>query len=286
MKGRDLMHTIGEKRIRMLNPREIKKPSATIRTDFKENELQLLRDSISASGVLQPILVRKIKKGKYELISGGRRLNASLMAGLRRVPCVVHNADDNTALLYSLTENLQSSRLSFFDEARAINRLISAKGMSLSTVASHLGVSQTTLFSKLQLLRLEERLINRITEADLTEDHARALLRLPKEGRAEALNTIIDQKLSVGQAEDYIFKILNPPFKCEEKPQEKSNKKGVITDPRIFSNSLTKLIDTLKSSGIKVNFKKSESEKYTEYKIRIKKEATDKAEPLQLKLCQ
>lgn len=280
------MHTIGEKRIRMLNPREIKKPSATIRTDFKENELQLLRDSISASGVLQPILVRKIKKGKYELISGGRRLNASLMAGLRRVPCVVHNADDNTALLYSLTENLQSSRLSFFDEARAINRLISAKGMSLSTVASHLGVSQTTLFSKLQLLRLEERLINRITEADLTEDHARALLRLPKEGRAEALNTIIDQKLSVGQAEDYIFKILNPPFKCEEKPQEKSNKKGVITDPRIFSNSLTKLIDTLKSSGIKVNFKKSESEKYTEYKIRIKKEATDKAEPLQLKLCQ
>ncbi|MBR2039840.1 MAG: ParB/RepB/Spo0J family partition protein [Clostridia bacterium] len=270
----------------MLNPREIKKPSATLRTDFKENELQLLRDSISASGVLQPILVRKIKKGKYELISGNRRLTASLMAGLRRVPCVVHNADDNMALLYSLTENLQSSRLSFFDEARAINRLISAKGMSLSAVASHLGVSQTTLFSKLQLLRLEERLINRITEADLTEDHARALLRLPKEGRAEALNTIIDQKLSVAQAEDYIFKILNPPFKCEEKPQEKSNKKGVITDPRLFSNSLTKLIDTLKSIGIKVNFRKSESEKYTEYKIRIKKETTDKAEPIQLKLCQ
>lgn len=280
------MHTIGEKRIRMLNPRDIKKPSATVRTDFKENELQLLRDSISASGVLQPILVRKIKKGKYELISGNRRLNASLMAGLRRVPCVVHNADDNTALLYSLTENLQSSKLSFFDEARAINRLISAKGMTLSAVASHLGVSQTTLFSKLQLLRLEERLINRITEADLTEDHARALLRLPKEGRAEALNTIIDQKLSVGQAEDYIFKILNPPFKCEEKPQEKVTKKGIITDPRIFSNSLTKLIDTLKSSGIKVNFRKSESEKYTEYKIRIKKEATDCSEPIQLKLCQ
>ena len=280
------MHTIGEKRIRMLNPREIKKPSATIRTDFKENELQLLRDSISASGVLQPILVRKIKKGKYELISGNRRLTASLMAGLRRVPCVVHNADDNTALLYSLTENLQSSKLSFFDEARAINRLISAKGMSLSAVASHLGVSQTTLFSKLQLLRLEERIINRITEADLTEDHARALLRLPKEGRAEALNTIIDEKLSVSEAEDYIFKILNPPFERQEKPQEKSNKKGVITDPRLFSNSLTKLIDTLKSSGIKVNFRKSESEKYTEYKIRIKKEATDKAEPLQLKLCQ
>ena len=281
------MHTIGEKRIRMLNPRDIKKPTLIIRNDFKENELQLLRDSIAASGVLQPLLVRKIKKGKYELISGNRRLSAALMAGLRRVPCVVHNVDNNTAFLYSLAENLQSRNLSFFDEARAVNFLISKKGMSLSNAAAYLGVAQTTLFSKLQVLRLEEKLVNRITEADLTEAHARALLRLPKEGRAEALDTIISKKLGATQAEDYIFSILNPPLKTEKKETpEKAVRKSAIGDTRLFSNSLTKLVDTLKMGGIKVNFRKSESEKYTEYKIRIKKEATDKEEPLQLKLCQ
>ena len=281
------MHTIGEKRIRMLNPREIKKPSDSIRTDLKENELQLLRDSIAASGVLQPILVRRISKGKYELISGHRRLSAALMAGLRRVPCVVHNVDDNTAYLYSLTENLQSQGLSFFDEAKAVNRLVTSKKMGLSTLSAKLGVAQTTLFYKLQLLRLEEKLIKRITEANLTEDHAKALLRLPKEGRAQVLDTIIEEGLSVKQTENYIFKILNPPI--EDKPKnetERSVKKSAIGDPRLFANSLNKLVDTLKNGGVKVTFRRSESEKYIEYKIKIKKETTDKEEPLQLKLCQ
>ena len=281
------MHTIGEKRIRMLNPREIKKPSDSIRTDLKENELQLLRDSIAASGVLQPILVRRVSKGKYELISGNRRLSAALMAGLRRVPCVVHNVDDNTAYLYSLTENLQSRGLSFFDEAKAVNRLVTSKNMGLSTVSAKLGVAQTTLFYKLQLLRLEEKLIKRITEANLTEDHAKALLRLPKEGRAQVLDTIIEEGLSVKQTENYIFKILNPPSETKvQNENEKLVRKSAIGDPRLFANSLNKLVDTLKNGGVKVNFKRSESEKYIEYKIKIKKETTDKEEPLQLKLCQ
>ena len=96
------MHTIGEKRIRMLNPRNIKRQQIAVRKDFDLTELNLLRDSIAASGVLQPILVRPLKKGTYQLISGNRRLQAALMAGLRRVPCVVHNVNDETALLYSL----------------------------------------------------------------------------------------------------------------------------------------------------------------------------------------
>ncbi len=281
------MHTIGEKRIRMLNPRDIKKPSNSIRTDLKEDELQLLRDSIAASGVLQPILVRRISKGKYELISGSRRLSAALMAGIRRVPCVVHNVDDKTALLYSLTENLQSKGLSFFDEAKAVNRLVMTKNMGLATLSAKLGVAQTTLFYKLQLLRLEEKLIKRITEANLTEDHAKALLKLPKEGRTQVLDTIIEEDLSVKQTENYIFKILNPP--CVVKTQsevERSVKKSAIGDPRLFANSLNKLVDTLKNGGVKVTFRRSESEKYIEYKIKIKKETTDKEEPLQLKLCQ
>lgn len=279
------MHTIGEKRIRMLNPREIKKQQFAVRSEMDEKELHLLKDSIAAGGVLQPLLVRKIKKGSYELISGNRRLQSALMAGLRRVPCVVHNVNDNTALLYSLTENLQCSRLSFFDEARAVDFLISKKGMSLTEVASSLGVAPTTLFSKLQVLRLSARLEKRITEAHLTEEHAKALLQLPKEGRDEVLDTVIADDLSVSETKKYIFSILNPPvFKEEEMPKEKAVRKSAIGDLRLFSNSLAKLIETLRTSGVKVSYKRTESDTHSEYKIRIKKETTDSEEPLQLKI--
>ena len=285
------MHTIGEKRIRMLKPRDIKKPQIKLRNDFDETELLLLRDSIAAGGILQPLLVRKVNRGTYQLIAGERRLRAALMAGLRRVPCVVHNVNDNTALIYSLTENLQSKNISFFDEARALNLLINKNGVTLSETAARLGISQTTLASKLQVLRLDERLAKRIEAANLSEAHARALLRLPKEGRPQALDKIIADSLNLKQTEEYIFSILNPPLdtacetKIQSEPQEKGTVKISIGDPRLFSNSLSKLVETLKSGGVGVSYKKSENEKYIEYKIRIKKENTD-TQNLQLKLCQ
>ncbi len=280
------MHTIGEKKIRMLNPRDIKKCEAYIRSDIDEKELHLLSDSISATGVLQPLLVRRIKRGTYQLISGNRRLQAALKSGLRRVPCIVHNADDQTAFIYALAENLQTKELSFFDEAKALNFLINKKQIPISQLSAKLGVAQTTVFYKLQLLRLDEKIRRRIIDADLTEAHAKALLRLPKEARAQVLNSIIEEKLSSSQAEDYIFSVLNPPLKVEEKEEvpEKAVRKSAIGDPRLFSNSLLKLIDTLKQGGVKVNFKRSETDSYTEYKIRIKKETALKEEPLQFTL--
>lgn len=283
------MHTIGEKRIRMLNPRNIKKQQFAVRKDFDLRELNLLRDSIAASGVLQPILVRPLKRGTYQLISGSRRLQAALMAGLRRVPCVVHNVNDDTALLYSLAENLQARGLSFFDEAEAIDYLISKKGWSYSQVSAHLGVSQTELSTKLRVLRLDERLRKRISEAHLTESHALTLLNLPKEGRGMALQKIIDEDLSVTHTEKYIFSILNPPIVKTEEEQsvpEKAVRKFSIGDTKMFSNSLAKLVDTLRAGGVTVNFRKTENDTHTEYKIRIKKVTTDNKEPIQLKICQ
>lgn len=283
------MHTIGEKRIRMLKPREIKRPQTAVRTDIDKRELNLLRDSISASGVLQPLLVRKIKRGKYELVSGNRRLLAAIMLGLRRVPCVVHNVKEKDALLYSLTENLQTKGLSFFDEANAINLLITRFGMSREEVALHLGISQTELYLKLQLLRFDKKSARRITEAGLSEGHALALLKLPVVGRMQVLDTVIENKLTLSETEEYIFSLLNPPLQRDEKTEPKPKeeiplRKSAIGDPRLFSNSLVKLVDTLKSSGVKVNFRKTENDTYLEYKIRIKKETAPKEEQLQLKL--
>lgn len=282
------MHTIGEKRIRMLKPREIKRPQTILRTDIDKRELNLLRDSISASGVLQPLLVRKIKRGKYELVSGNRRLLAAIMLGLRRVPCVVHNVGDKDALLYSLTENLQTKGLLFFDEANAINLLITRYGMSREEVALYLGISQTELYSKLQLLRFDKKSARRITEAGLSEGHALALLKLPVVGRPSVLDTVIENKFTLSETEEYIFSLLNPPQQSEEKAETEQKeempiRKYAIGDPRLFSNSLVKLVDTLKDSGVKVSFRKTENDTYLEYKIRIKKETAEQ-EQLQLKL--
>ena len=282
------MHTIGEKRIRMLKPREIKRPQTILRTDIDKSEQNLLRDSISASGVLQPLLVRKIKRGKYELVSGNRRLLAAIMLGLRRVPCVVHNATEKDALLYSLTENLQTQGLSFFDEANAINLLITRYGMSREEVALYLGISQTELYSKLQLLRFDKKSARRITGAGLSEGHALALLKLPVVGRPSVLDTVIENKFTLSETEEYIFSLLNPPRQSEEKAETEQKeetpiRKYAIGDPRLFSNSLVKLVDTLKDSGVKVSFRKTENDTHLEYKIRIKKETAEK-EQLQLKL--
>ena len=283
------MHSIGEKRIRMLKPREIKRPQTNLRTDIDKRELNLLRDSISASGVLQPLLVRKTKRGKYELISGNRRLLAAIMLGLRRVPCVVHNVTEKDALLYSLTENLQTKGLSFFDEADAINLLITRFGMSQEEVALHLGISQTELYSKLQLLRFDKKSARRITGAGLSEGHALALLKLPVVGRPSVLDTVIENKFTLSETEEYIFSLLNPPRQSEEKAETEQKeetpiRKYAIGDPRLFSNSLVKLVETLKDSGVKVSFRKTENDTQLEYKIRIKKETAQKDEQLQLKL--
>ena len=100
------MHTIAEKKLLMLKPDDIIPNANQPRKFFDEYELQTLADSISVSGIIQPLTVRKGESGKYILISGERRLRAAKIAGLRRVPCVLHRTDETTAALYSLVENL------------------------------------------------------------------------------------------------------------------------------------------------------------------------------------
>ena len=184
------MYTFSDKRLIMLKPSEITASPDQPRKSFDEYELKRLSDSIRASGIIQPLIVRKTENG-YRLIAGERRLKAAVMAGLRRVPCVIHKTEDETAALYSLLENLQRSNLTVFEEAEGINRLITEYGISQSEAAARLGISQSGLSNKLRLLKLSDSIKERISSARLTERHARALLRLPEEMREEVLDRII-----------------------------------------------------------------------------------------------
>lgn len=277
------MYTLWEKKLLMLKPDELKPSKNQPRKIFDEYELKLLADSIQSSGIIQPLVVRKSIDGKYEIIAGERRFIAAKNVGLRRIPCVLHNTDDKTAAIYAIMENLQRQDLTFFEEAEAINRLISVFGMSQLEIASRLGLAQSTLSNKLRLLRLNDDQRERIMTARLTERHARALLRLEGDDRENALNHIIANALNLKETEEYIENILNP--KEEEIPLEKPIRKYAISDVRIFYNSLSKLVTTLQSAGVNAKTRKYENDKYIEYKVRISKNTQPKNDCEQLKIC-
>lgn len=280
------MHTINDKKILMLRPEELKTSGNQARKSFDPYELKLLAESIASSGIIQPLSVRKTEDGRYELIAGERRLRAAIIAGLRRVPCVLHKTDDTTAALYTLTENLQRSNLNFFEEAFGIERLITVYGLSQTEVAARLGIAQSTLSNKLRLLRLDDELRQKISSSGLTERHARALLRLPTERRKEALDSIIAQNMTLKQSEAYIEECINPKPIEEILPElQKPYRKSAIGDVRLFSNSLSKLLDTLQNAGIDASSQKYENDKYIEYKVRIKKETPVSFRAEQLKIC-
>ncbi len=278
------MHTISDKKLLMLKPNEIKLSKTSVRKVFDEYELRRLADSISSNGIIQPISVKRVEDGKYEIIAGERRYKAAVIAGLRRIPCILHRLDNKTTAVYSIVENLQRRDLSIFEQAEALKKLSSYYGMPQIEIAVKLGISQSTVSNKLRLLKIDTHLRERIENAGLSERHARAILRLQPSLREDAIDYIIANSLNVAQAEEYIYGIINPEVK-ENLPEPKPSRKFAIGDARLFYNSLSKLVDTLKSAGIDAQARKYENDKYIEYKVKIKKEQMQSNKCKQLKIC-
>ena len=175
------------------------------RRNFDEKELKSLSRSIVENGILQPLVVRRINSTEFELIAGERRLRAAVMAGLNKVPCVIHKCNDKDSALLALIENLQRTDLNMFEEARGIARLIRKYGLTQEQAAIKLGKKQSTIANKLRLLRLGFEEQEWIMTAHLSERHARTLLRINNEAlRREVLSRIIAEGLSVTQAEELV----------------------------------------------------------------------------------
>lgn len=236
------------------------------RQSFDEYELGRLAESIRENGILQPLIIRRNDDGQYILVAGERRLRAAKLAGLKKVPCIIRKADDITADCYTITENLQRSDLTPFEEAEGINRLIRYHGLTQAEAAEKLGIAQSTLSNKLRILRLDTSLRERICAARLTERHARALLRIPEERRKEALDYIIAKQLTLTETEAYIDTLLQPKSKKSE-----PKRKCAIGDLRLFANSLTKMVDTMRSGGLNAVTKHHETETHIEYTVVITK---------------
>ena len=250
-----------------LIPHESIKPNPhQPRVRFDYNELEGLACSIRSNGLLQPINVRVLSDGSFELISGERRLRAARMIGMNNIPCVVMNVSDEQSALFAIIENVQRQNLDFFEEAVALERLMIDHGLSQEEIAKKLGKSPSSLSNKLRLLRLPEELRDKITYAGLTERHARALLSLPDNiTRARVLDIVIERHLTVAETEQLVKDV------HRRKKEPKKAHVKVYKDMRIFLNTLNHAVDTIRKAGIEADTAKSETDEYFEYVIRISK---------------
>ena len=234
---------------------------------FEEQSLRELAESIRQHGVIQPLSVQK-GPGGYVLVAGERRLRAAGMAGLTHVPCILVRASPQDSAVLALIENLQRCDLHYLEEAAAIARLISQYGMSQEEAARRLGRSQSAVANKLRLLRLNRECVEVLRRYDLTERHARALLRLEgDEERLAAAKHMGEQGLNVAAAEAYIEGLL-------EKKQTRAPGRRpiyVIKDVRLFLNSIARGMETIRQAGVDARYDKQESDEEITITIQIPK---------------
>ena len=179
------------------------------RKTFDDEALADLASSIAQYGVLQPLLVAPAEDGRYLLIAGERRLRASRMAKLTEVPVIISEYSSQEIAEIALIENLQREDLHFLEEAEGYEQLMEQFHLTQEAMAARVGKKQSTIANKLRLLRLSSEVRKLLVEHELSERHARALLKLEDEAqRLEVLDIIIKRNYSVRQTDEYIAKLL------------------------------------------------------------------------------
>ena len=186
------------------------------RSNIDEEALRGLSDSITEQGVVQPIVVRRREKGGYWLVAGERRLRATRLAGMDRIPAVVRTLSPRDALAVALVENVQREDLSAIDEARSIRRLIEEFGLTHQDAGTALGRSRAAISNLLRLLDLHEDVQAMVNEGRLEMGHARALLALEPAVQKRCAEEVVARGLTVRKTEALVRQTLRPPRKEED----------------------------------------------------------------------
>lgn len=236
------------------------------RQQFSQDELESLAHSIRSVGILQPLVVRQVSSG-WELIAGERRLRAARLAGLQTVPCLPTEADSQSSSLLALVENLLRSDLDVWEEAYALRSLIDRFHLSQEEAGQKVGLSQSAVANKLRLLKLPDDLICTLRQANLSERHARALLRLPTEElQRKAAAHVIRYHLNVTSTEAYVAKL------CR---RDNTPKKAVpiyrTKDVRLFLNTIQRGLSIMQSAGVAASLDREETDREITFTIHIAK---------------
>jgi ParB family chromosome partitioning protein len=202
------------------------------RKDMSDAALEELSLSIQSQGIIQPIVVRPLDKGEYEIIAGERRWRAAKLAQLSEVPCLIKDVPDESAVAIALIENIQREDLNAMEEAIALERLLTEFNLTHQEVATAVGKSRTTVTNLLRLNNLHDEVKTFLENGDIEMGHARALLALDDDLQAEAAGIVATKELTVRETEALIKQIKNPETKKEikEKDQESIDIEKDLTD--------------------------------------------------------
>ncbi|EOK5702415.1 ParB/RepB/Spo0J family partition protein [Vibrio vulnificus] len=197
------------------------------RKDMSPQALEELTASIQSQGIIQPIVVRPVQDGHFEIIAGERRWRAAKLAGLKRVPCLIKHVEDRAAIAMALIENIQREDLNVIEEAQALERLQDEFSLTHQQVADVIGKSRTAVSNLLRLNGLELEVKQFVAQKLLDMGHARALLALEGEQQVEVAQQVASKALTVRQTELLVKKCLTP--KVEEKNQPKDEETQQIS---------------------------------------------------------
>lgn len=178
------------------------------RTDMREDTLEELANSIRRQGVMQPIVLRPISSSRYEIVAGERRWRASQLAELHKIPAIIKNVSDESAIAMSLIENIQRENLNPIEEATALKRLQDEFQLTQQEVADAVGKSRATVTNLIRLIGLSPEVKRMLEQGDLEMGHARALLSLPDIQQSETARTVVGKGLSVRQTESLVRRLI------------------------------------------------------------------------------
>ncbi len=232
---------------------------------FDRLALAELAKSIAQFGIIHPVTVRPYR-GKYQLISGERRIRAAIVAGLSTVPAIVIHTDEEKSAVLALLENLQREDLSFFEAAQGYKRLLTKQRISREELAAQLGKNSSSIANKIRLLNLPAKVRKLIRDLRMSERHANALLSLDdEESQIHSLFKMHERRMSPSQAEEYIEDVVNKT--CT--PSDTVRLPG-IKDINGLTGTLTKAVNQAKKSGMEANMRKTEYDGGVEYVINVK----------------
>lgn len=210
---------------------------------FNDESIQELSQSIKSYGILQPLTVRKMEEDNYELVAGERRFRAAKIAGLQKVPVIVIEVDNKESAVLALLENLQREDLNFLEEAEAYQNLIKLHSYKQEELAELIGKKQSTIANKLRILKLDKEVRETVIRNNLTERHARALLKSPdKEFQLMILKKVIEDDLNVKATEKLIEKELMKLSNDEVAADSQKKIKGIFS-PRVYMNTIKQVFD-------------------------------------------
>ncbi|EGQ9598206.1 ParB/RepB/Spo0J family partition protein [Vibrio parahaemolyticus] len=217
------------------------------RKDMAPEALEELAASIQSQGIIQPIVVRQVVGGQFEIIAGERRWRAAKQAGLKRVPCLVKKVEDRAAIAMALIENIQREDLNVIEEAQALERLQDEFSLTHQQVADVIGKSRTTVSNLLRLNQLDADVKRLVAEKQLEMGHARALLALEGEQQVDIAMHVAKKQMTVRQTEQLVKKCLAP--QNEQKTQQQD------IEAEQMSHKLSQLLDAQVSLSRSANGK-------------------------------